>query len=263
MKLAVQEHLLSGRSVADKLRHAQALGLTGVEFSAVGLTERVPEIVTALEQTGMSAAAVNLGKRDGYLSPVLAERENAIDAMRQAMADALDLGANHVVFVPHFGGPRMPDLTPYRSPIELEAEMMIWLLRTVSDLAYAIGVELDMLPVNHYESYFLNRLEQAAFFRRKVKDHAHVKVAVNLFHMALEEANVLNALREHGKHIGYIYLSDHNDGLPGEGVTDFAAIQAVLHEIGYDGWLTLTCADQQAHQANISASLDYLRGSGL
>lgn len=259
MKFAVQEHLLSGRSVVDKLKHAQALGLNGIEFFAEGLTERVPEIVAALEQTGLQVAAVNLGRRDGYLSPLLVEREQAISTMRQAMADALDLGAYHVVFVPHLGAPRMPDLTPYRAPIELDSEMMIWLLRTVSDLAYAIGVELDMLPVNHYESYFLNRLDQAAFFRRKIKDHAHVKVAANLFHLALEEPDIIGALREHAKHLSYVYLADHNGRLPGQGMMDFAAVTTVLREIEYDGWLTFTCNDQYAPTVNIAASLDYLR----
>src|SRR5262245_6908107 len=138
MRIAIQEDMLPGRSIVEKLQNAQMLNFAGVEFWAHGLTERVPEIAAAIAETGVPAAAVNLGRRDGYLSPDLHERERAISAMRQAMGDAVDIGAGHVVFVPHFGGPRMPDLTPYRSPIELESEMMIWLLRTVSDLAYAI-----------------------------------------------------------------------------------------------------------------------------
>ena len=55
------------------------------------------------------------------------------------MADAVDLEAEYVSFVPHFGATAMPDLTPYQTPLDLEKEMMIWLLRTVSDLAYAMG----------------------------------------------------------------------------------------------------------------------------
>jgi sugar phosphate isomerase/epimerase len=264
MKFTILESLLRGRSVAERLAHAQSLGITGVEFSSIGLSERVPEIVAGLEHTGLRASAVNLMGVDGYLSPVLAERERAISQMRQAMADAIDLGAAHVVFVPHYGETRMPDLTPYRAAIELESEMMIWLLRTVSDLAYAIGVELDMLPVNHYESYFLNRVGQAAFFRRKIKDHAHVKIAANLFHMAMEEGDSIATLREYGKHLGYVYLSDSNCRLPGQGSTDFRAVAAVLREVEYDGWLTLMCADQlTVDGAHIRASLDFLKTCGL
>jgi sugar phosphate isomerase/epimerase len=263
MKIAVQETMLHGRSMVDKLTHAQQLGIDGIEFFAESLTERVPEISAVMQNLDIRASAVNLGRIDGYLSPVLAEREHAISAMRQAMADAVDLGAEHVVFVPHFGGPRMPDLTPYRAPIELDSEMMIWLLRTVSDLAYAIGVELDMLPVNHYESYFMNRVEQAAFFRRKIKDHPHVKIAANLFHMAMEETDIIATLREHSQHIGYLYLSDTNRRLPGQGMLDFGAVAAVLREINYAGWITLTCADHFMRPADLPQSFSYLKSCGF
>jgi sugar phosphate isomerase/epimerase len=255
MPIAVQEHLLHGRSIMDKWANAHAYGLDGVEVNAENLTARVPEIAAAIEATGVRVAAVNLGRRDGYLSPERDEREAAISAMRQAMADAVDLNAAHVIFVPHFGSPRMPDLTPYRAPIELDAEMMIWLLRTVSDLAYAMGIELDMMPVNHYETYFMTRLEHAVRFRRKIKDHAHIKIAANLFHTALEESDWLGTLREHRAHIGYIQLSEHNSRLPGQGVLDFSALADTLGD--YEGWLT--CACEHSDGADLSASLDYLR----
>lgn len=270
MRFAIQEMLLPGRSLPEKLETAARLGFAGVEFAAEGLTARVPEIAGALAGAGLNAAAVSLTQRAGYLSPQLAEREAAIGAMRQAMADALDIGAAHVIFVPHLGGPCMPDLTPYRSPIELEGEMLVWLLRTVSDLAYAIGVELDILPVNPYESYFLNRLEQAVFFRRKIKDHPHVKIAAGLFHMALAEADLLAALRDHAAHIGYVHLADHNQRLPGQGLIDFAGVAAALNTAGYTGWLTYACAtpDDDPRQAarlleELPASLAHLKQAGF
>lgn len=265
MRLAIQEALLPGRTARQRLEHAQRAGLAGVEVLAEGLTARVPEVAEALAETGLAAAAVNLGRADGYLSPDMAERERAVGRLRQAMADAVDLGAGHVVFVPHFGPPRMPDLRPYRAPVELDAEMMVWLLRTVSDLAYALGVELNILPVNRYETYFINRLEQAAAFRRKVKDHAHIKLAANLFHMALEEHSPAAALREYAPHLGYVQLADTNNRLPGEGLADFAAAAAALRDAGYDGWLTLAAGTLEPAQvmAGLPACLETLRQAGL
>ncbi|MBZ0291241.1 MAG: sugar phosphate isomerase/epimerase [Anaerolineae bacterium] len=268
MRIAIQESLLPGRSLQERIARASRWGLDGVEFEAKGLTARVPEIADVLARHAMKASAVNMGEQDGYLAPQLAEREQAISRLRQAMADAVDIGAPHVVFVPHFGGPRMPDLTPYRSPIELESEMLVWLLRTVSDLAYAIGVELDMLPVNHYETYFMNRLDQAIRFRQKIKDHRHVKVAANLFHLMLEEQDAMTALRTAGKHIGYLYITDSNGRLPGQGMMDFAALAQVLKEIEYDGWLTLTYQGQHPHHPapsmhDLPDCLAMLRQTGL
>ncbi len=270
MQLAIQEDMLAGRTVLEKLEQAAQLGFEGVEFWAEGLTERVPEIVGALAATGLKASAVNQGRRDGYLSPDLAEREAAISQLRQTMADAVDIGAYHVLFVPLYGASKMPDLTPYRSPIELEGEMLVWLLRTVSDLAYAMGVELDMQPANRYETYFLNRLEQGAFFRRKIKDHPHVKIAAGLFHMAMEEDDALGSLREYGSHLGYIHVSDHNGRLPGQGMLDFTLVIRVLREIGYDGWLSYACGETGQNQRNanrfmaeLPASIHLLREAGI
>lgn len=267
-RIAIQEDMLPGRSVRERLENAHRLGLDGVEFWAEGLTPRVPEIAQALADTGLAAAAVNLGRSDGYLSPLLAEREAAIGRMRQAMADAVDLAAEHVIFVPLWGPPRMPDLTPYRAPVELEGEMMVWLLRTVSDLAYALGVNLHMQPVNRYESYFMNRLEQAAAFRTKIKKHPHILVAPNLFHMALEEDDLLAALRSHHKHTGYLHLADHNRRLPGQGLIDFRALLSLLRELAYTGWLTLECgrpghnaASALACYRDLPAALALLRGT--
>lgn len=260
MRIAVQESMLPGRSIQERFEAAKAAGFDGIEVYATGLTGRVPELAEAAQKTGVAVAAVNMGRRDGYISPERAEREAAIGALRQAMADAVDLGAGHVVFVPHYGPTRMPDLTPYRAPVELEAEMMIWLLRTVSDLAYAIGVELNMLPVNHYESYFMNRLEHAVRFRRKIKDHAHIKVAANVYHTALEERDWLAALGDHLPHIGYIQVAEQNRHMPGQGALDFRALAALLQE-QYDGWVT--CACETGPVAELEACVAYLRRAGF
>jgi sugar phosphate isomerase/epimerase len=258
MKIAVQEDMLPGRTLHDKLFYARDIGVQGVEFQSFGLTERVPQIVEALHTAGLAASAVNMGRRDGFLYPERSERERAIGEMRQAMADAVDMGASAVVFMPHYGSSKQPDLTPFKSPVEIEIELFIWLLRTVEDLAYAIGVELYMQPVNRYESHFLNRLEQAIRFRREIKDHPHVKIAANLFHMALEEANPIQSLREALPDIGQIYFSDSNHRLPGQGLLDFSGVMAMLKEGSYTGWLTLECITSSDDEA-LSTCLNFLR----
>jgi sugar phosphate isomerase/epimerase len=257
-KLAIQEDMLPGRTVHERLSNAKHLNLSGIEFWADDVTERVPEIADALEQNGISACGINLGRLDGYLSPDLQTRESAIGAMRQAMADAVDLDAEYLSFVPLYGAPLMPDLTPYRSPIDLEKEMMIWLLRTVSDLAYAIGTQLLMQPINHYETHFMNRVEQAKFFRKKVKDHPHVKIALNLFHMALEEDDINATLQTHQEDIGVIYLADSNRRLPGQGIIPFNTIGETLKTIEYEGWLVLECGHPQHNQATAYQYYDAL-----
>ncbi|NWF71101.1 MAG: TIM barrel protein [Chloroflexi bacterium] len=267
MKIAIQEDMLAGRTLRERLRLARELGIDGVEFWAEGLSERVPEIAAALIETGMAAAAVNLGRADGFLYPERAARELAVNRLRQAFADAVDLGAQGVTFVPHYGACQQPDLMPFKTPTEIEYELMIWLLRGVEDLADAMGVMLYMQPVNTYETHFMTRLEQAAHFRRQIKDHPYVKIAANVFHMALTETDPLKQLAAHCGDIGYVYVADNNRRLPGQGVLDFAAILRALRDGGYDGWLTLECGTPGTNAAHSSsfaeglpAALKLLRG---
>lgn len=259
MRRAVQEHLLPGRSTSERFEAAAGLGFQGVEVLSHRLTDRVPELAEAISRTGVAVAAVSRGRRAGYLSPLLTEREQAISELRQAMTDAVDLDAAHVIFVPGVGPSQMPDLTPYRAPVELDAEMYIWLLRTVSDLAYAIGVELDMLPLNHYETDFLNTVQQAVYFREKIRNHPHVKIAVNTYHLLLETHDPAAALRASGTHLGYVQLADSSGGLPGQGVLDFGSVASSLHEAGYTGWLTLAGRDM----GDLRAALDHVQAAGL
>ena len=259
MQLAIQETMIAGESPLEKFERAREAGLAGIEVEAEGLTERVPALVEAIQQTGVRVAAVHMGRQDGYIAPELAEREAAINRLRQAFADGVDLGAAHVVFVPHFGPTRMPDLRPYQAPIELEAQMMIRLLRTVSDLAYAMDIELDFMPVCQAESSFLNRLEQGAVLREKIKLHKYVKMAANVSQTVLEEPDWLAALGLNLAHIGYLQVTEAEEQLPGQGRLDFAALAALLGD--YEGWVTLA-SRSDCPWTEVEQSLEYLQQQG-
>jgi sugar phosphate isomerase/epimerase len=238
MRLAIQESILPGNDVTERAQYAAALGLHGLELDA-----GIPQLtvaVAALEQAGLAASAVNAGDID-LIHPDFDAREVALVHIRQAMATALDLGADGATFRPHRRDtPRLPDLHPYKSRIELEGELLVKQLKTtLSDLAYAMGTNLYLAPANHYETHLVQTLDQAASILRKNNDHPHVRIAANTCDLALEETEMITALRQHAPQIGYIRLVDNNGRLPGNGLIDFAAVITALREGGYDGWLTI------------------------
>jgi sugar phosphate isomerase/epimerase len=241
----------------------------GIEFWGKGLAGKVRDIVAAMQSVdGMVAASVNHGRQSRFLDPDPAERERALAELRDSICCARDIGAKGVIFVPHFGDPTLPDLTPWLSASEVEAEMLHTHLRTLSDFAQALGVELYVEPINRYETHFLNRLNQAARVARRI-NHPRVKIVADLFHMALEEANIADAIRAHADVIGHVHLADHNRRLPGQGWIDFAAAAAALREIGYTGWAAFECGDPSANEPRAAAytrefpaSLAMLRAAG-
>lgn len=262
--------MLPGRTLTERYQRAADLGFDGIELWADGLTERLYDVAEALNAANLPVAAVNLGQHDGYLSPDMATREAAIGYMRQAMATAVDFRAPHVIFVPHWGQLITPDLTPHRSARELANDLMVWLLRTVSDLAYALGTRLEMQPRNHYETEFMNTIAQAVHFSDAIKDNPHVRIAAHCFDMALEEDDVIDCFKQYHDRIGYIHLSDSNCRLPGEGLLDFEALATTLNNNSYDGWVTLS-AGQRGNNApddyslydRLPASLEMLKAVGI
>lgn len=240
MKLAIQEDMLPGRTESERYQQACEFGFDGIELWAEGLESRLMDVAMALNELDLEVASVHLGHMDGYLSTDIEIRENAISMMRQAMAMAVDLQSANVVFVPHWGALSTPDLTPHRSAEEISSDLMIWLLRTVSDLAYALGTTLHMQPRHRYHTAFLNTVRQAVKFSDAIKDSPHIRIAPNLFDMALEDGDVYEAIKQHGKRIGYLYLADSNGGLPGQGLYDWEKVATAIKESGYEGWLCIS-----------------------
>lgn len=255
MRLAIQEDMLPGRTTLERFQQARDLGLNGVEVWGKGLTARVPELVEAIEQTGVVVSAVNHGRQGRLLDPDRDERERALTAFRQSVVDGVDLGAAGVILVPHFAEPTLPDLTPYKSVVQLEYEMLHNHLRTLSDYVYAIGIDLYIEPINRYETHFLNTLADGIKVRRKIKDHPHVKLSANVFHMAMEESNTIQAMREYAADIGYVHVSDSNRRLPGQGMIDFAPIGATLRDGSYSGWVSIECGNAGPNADNAHASM--------
>ena len=271
MKIAIQEDMLSGKTLLQKFHHAKELGVDGIEFWGKGLTPKVPDIVGAIAKTGIVAASVNHGRQSRFLDPDPAERERALAELRASMCDAVDIGAKGVIFVPHFFGPLLPDLMPFKTPVQLEAGLLVALIKTfMADFSHAMGVELYVEPVNRYETHFLNRLEQAAEIRRKAGSPEHVKIVADLFHMALDEADIAQAIRDNAEHIGHVHLADSNRRLPGQGTTDFAAAASALNAIGYDGWAAYECGDPgdnapraRQYRAQLPESVAHVRAAGF
>lgn len=104
--------------------------------------------------------------------------------------------------------------------------------------AAANGMHLSLEPLNRFETYYLNTMEQARAYVDRVA-HPAFKIMYDTFHANVEERRPEAAIRLIGQDIGVFHVSENDRGIPGRGHIDFAAMFTVLKEIGYDGWLTL------------------------
>lgn len=240
MKLAVQDGMLPGKTLVEKMANCKQFGYEGVEFWGSGLADRVDEIKAACAETGVAASTICAGYPGCPLDADKGERDSAFDGCLELLEVAGEIGAVGLIFVPIFGGPRVPDLTPYKDAIALEQELLVRICRRLAKHADKNGTLLLLEPLNRYETHLINRLEQGVEICEKVNAPG-IKIMADLFHMNIEEPRIEDSIAQASKWIAHVHLADSIRWLPGYGHTDFRGAFAALKKIKFGGYMALEC----------------------
>ncbi len=102
-----------------------------------------------------------------------------------------------------------------------------------------VGINL-YLWADHmkFELYHLNTVDDAIRFVDEV-GHTNCAIHYDTFHSHIEEKHPADAIRRAGSRIAHVHISDNDRGVPGTGAVVWDATFNALHEIAYDGWLTV------------------------
>ena len=100
------------------------------------------------------------------------------------------------------------------------------------------GVTLAIEPLNRFETYFLNTVDDGVRLCDEVGD-GNVGLLVDTFHANIEEKSIAGAYRKAAKHLKHVHTCENDRGAPGSGHVEWSEVLAALREIGYDGWLTI------------------------
>jgi sugar phosphate isomerase/epimerase len=160
-------------------------------------------------------------------------RAAAAEHIGSCIRIAHELDGRIVTFVPTDDG-REP-------PADISGEdQWRWAVDALRELhrdAVAAGVRLALEPLNRYETYFVFRADQALALAEAVGPSCGV--ALDAFHMNIEEADPLETIRVVGDRIADFHVADTNRLGCGMGHYDWPATVEALREVGYDGALTL------------------------
>ena len=107
-------------------------------------------------------------------------------------------------------------------------------LRSLGDYAADHGVVLGVETLNRFETSFLNTTAQALELIGRI-DHPAVGVALDLFHLGIEEKHVADALRAAGPRLVHLQVAENDRGTPGTGSLPWNDVAKALHEIEYRG----------------------------
>jgi len=108
----------------------------------------------------------------------------------------------------------------------------------VAEYAQAANVNLAIEYLNRFECYFLNTMEDAVDYVKRV-DHPNFGTMYDTFHANIEEKDSVAAIKHGIGSINHVHISENDRGTPGQGQAKIKESIQALKELNYDKWLTI------------------------
>ncbi len=215
------------------IRRLARFGYHSIEISGEPARYDVAQVRSLLEENGVACwgsvtlmtAGRDLIHEDAYV------RYGTVKYMKDCVDLIAGLGGEILCIVPSTVG----KIVPMAGPSE-EWAWAVEGLREVALYAGEKGVRPGIEPLNRFETNFINRHDQAVLLAQQVGNN--IGVVLDAFHLNIEEANLVEAIKNTGSYLVDFHVADNNRYPPGRGAIDWAALVGALRAIGYDGALT-------------------------
>ena len=161
-----------------------------------------------------------------------AERASSVQYVKDCITMVKELGGHEMSVVPGTVGKVDPDSTP-----ENEWRWATESMQEIYEHSQAAGVLLAIEPINRFETYFVNRGDQALALAEATGPDCGV--CLDAFHMNMEDDDLPGSIRKAGSRLVDFHVADSNRMAAGMGALDWKAIVDTLREVGYDGALTV------------------------
>ena len=218
----------------EKLKSA---GYDGVEIPIFeGKVEHYKEIKNVLDVNGLECTGLSVIPDEDH-NPISANenyRKNAEDFLKWSIdcCDALNssilCGPFHQPLGQFSGNP----------PTQEEKERGAIVHQNSSDYAKKFNINLSIEPLNRFECYFLNTIEDTCRYVDLV-DRENFGVLYDTFHSNIEEKDPVSSLIHNSKYINHIHISENDRGTPGKGNIPWNETFNAIKKIKYNGWLSI------------------------
>ncbi|MFQ5864537.1 MAG: 5-keto-L-gluconate epimerase [bacterium] len=213
-----------------------ALGYDGVELAV-----RNPGLLNAkyvekvVVENGLRVPAIGTGQAYGEEGLSFTHQDEEI--RKQAVQRIRE----HIDFAAQFQA--LVILGLIRGKIEdtidknLALEWLLQALRECSTYAISKSVKLVMEPINRYETNLVNTVAEGLDLIEKVGAE-NLGLLLDTFHMNIEEPSIEESIRNAAQRLFHFHIADSNRWYPGAGHINFEHVVAVLHDIGYKGYIS-------------------------
>jgi sugar phosphate isomerase/epimerase len=160
------------------------------------------------------------------------QRAASVKYVKDTITMVKELEGHEITIVPSTVGKVKPQGAP-----DEEWQWAVESLKQCYEHGQKEGIKLALEPLNRFETYFLNRHDQALLLAEQVGPDCGI--CLDVFHLNIEEVNMYEAIRKSKARLVDFHVADNNRMPCGHGACDWAKIIGTLKEIGYNGALTV------------------------
>jgi sugar phosphate isomerase/epimerase len=219
--------------IETTLERLRRFGYNGIEISGEPARYDTGEVRRLLDKFGLECwggvtimtEGRDLVHEDKYV------RVGTVAYMKDTIKMINELDGKIFCVVPSTVG----KVKPMRSPSE-EWAWLVEGLQEVADFALENNVRIGIEPLNRFETYLINRHDQALALADEVG--RNVGVVLDAFHINIEEVDPFAAIRATGDRLVDFHVADNNRKPAGQGRHDWQALLNTFREINYTGHLT-------------------------
>ncbi len=271
MKYAYCNEMFGDEPFEQAWAQAAELGYTGVEIAPFTLWKEdehfdaraIPKfmrqhVAKIAANTGLEIVGLHwlLAKTTGYYltSPDVAVRTATADYLKALVQLCGDLGGKVMVL----GSPQQRNLLPgvgYSDAEQYAAEILQAVMPTCADNHVTIALE----PLGPAEGDFMLTAE-AGIRLAKLVDSPHCQLHLDVKAMSSEKHSIPVVIESSQEWLVHFHANDPNLLGPGMGDIPYGEIMQTLHDIKYDGWVSVEVFKYEPSPLEIArASIDYLK----
>jgi D-psicose/D-tagatose/L-ribulose 3-epimerase len=233
MQIAIH-NWMRAESIETTIERIARLGYDKIEIQGTPEAYDTKYVGKLLTDSGLSCwGSVTLMLEDrNLLAKDKNQRAKSVQYVKDVVRMVRELNGTMVSVVPATVGKIIPDGRP-----DEEWQWAVEGMQEIYEYAESVGIKIGIEPINRFETYFINRGDQALALAKATG--ANCGVCLDTFHMNIEEDDMFDMIRRaKGRLVGF-HVADNNRMAPGMGKLDWKKIITTLREIEYNEVLSV------------------------
>ena len=233
MEIAIH-NWMRAESIETTLTRMSDLGYDKIEIQGspeLYDTDHVLKLLKSYHLTCWGAVTLMLGDRN-LLAKDVSKRKKTIQYVKDVIQMVHRLEGEMVSVVPATVGKIVPEGKP-----EDEWLLAVEGLQEIYEYSENLGISIGIEPINRFETYFINRSDQALALAEEVGPNCGV--CLDTFHMNIEEINIVDSIINSKDRLVGFHVADNNRLSPGMGHLPWPDILDALKSINYNRVLSV------------------------